>query len=336
MLISASEKTSRLGLLSLAILLVSPSVWSQGPNERWHYYQTEYDVAIEGFDPVSYFRSGEARMGSRRFELVHRGLFYRFSSSENMELFESEPERYLPICGGWDAFFCGADRASGVAPGRWPSDPSEFVINDGKLLLFSVNTWGNTRDIFENGDAEAITSRAEEFWASREALAERIGRLPEGMHRRAPMEHGLWAPLMGTWRCRGRIMIDRDSRTYRDIAWAHWKFGYGFDGYMIEDHWLPEHRTASGPALRYWDPLNQQWVMMFIAVGAAPEQIWMMRGEHNDEGFHGEFTGQSPQGEYVQQIHFVDITENSFRWYADRSVNGSDWIENFQFADCWR
>lgn len=88
-------------------------------------------LAIRGYDPVAYFKSGEARRGAAQFEVLHEGAVYRFLSRENLTAFERNPEKYAPQYGG----FC----AYGVAVGKkFDGDPEVFEIIDGKLY-FNLN-----------------------------------------------------------------------------------------------------------------------------------------------------------------------------------------------------
>lgn len=87
-------------------------------------------VAANGYDVVAYITQSKAVEGSSKFELKHEEAFYQFSSKKNLEMFKSNPGKYLPQYGG----FC----AMGVAGsnGKYPTDPNTFKVTDGKLYLF--------------------------------------------------------------------------------------------------------------------------------------------------------------------------------------------------------
>ena len=57
-------------------------------------------VAIEGYDPVAYFTQGNAVEGSEEFSYHWMGATWHFTSSEHLEMFQSNPERYAPQYGG--------------------------------------------------------------------------------------------------------------------------------------------------------------------------------------------------------------------------------------------
>ena len=317
-------------------LLSACTLAGQNTADRWYYFQADGAVAVLGYDLVSYFEDGPT-MGSERFQASHEGLIYQFSSDDNRERFIADPDRYLPVCGGWDAFMCGVNaQAAGFGQSRFPSDPTEYLIHNDRLYLFSANSWGYTRQFFQQGDTEGIVERAEEFWASREALAQRIGRKPAGMNRGAPMEIALWAPFLGEWHC--RVEFRNQNGEYVSGQKARWRWGFGFEGYTIEDHWLPPQRISSGPAFRYWDSLNQEFVMLYIPIASPRNQVWLMRGEQDDEGnMHGEFEGVDGNGAFDQRIHFGQITDSTFVWSADRSRDeGATWNEGFMRTACHR
>jgi YHS domain-containing protein len=86
-------------------------------------------LAIKGYDPVAYFVEGRAIKGTASLVRDFDDSRYHFSSAKNRELFAANPARYLPQFAG----LC----AAGLADGRVvESDPTAFVVRDGKLYLF--------------------------------------------------------------------------------------------------------------------------------------------------------------------------------------------------------
>lgn len=86
-------------------------------------------VMLLGHDPVSYFRRNEPVRGDPAIRAAHDGVTYYFTSAENRDRFREQPERYVPQYGG----FCSSGAAFGLKLG---SDPTEFVIRDGRLFIF--------------------------------------------------------------------------------------------------------------------------------------------------------------------------------------------------------
>jgi len=86
------------------------------------------DLAIKGYDAVSYFSKGEPTKGSNEFTSAYNGAIYQFSSADNRDLFKADPTKYAPQYGG----FC----AMGVALNKkFDTDPTAWHIQEGKLYL---------------------------------------------------------------------------------------------------------------------------------------------------------------------------------------------------------
>ena len=58
-------------------------------------------VAIDGYDPVAYFRMGQALMGSENFTFYWNDAEWRFINAEHRDLFAANPNSYAPRHGGF-------------------------------------------------------------------------------------------------------------------------------------------------------------------------------------------------------------------------------------------
>lgn len=86
-------------------------------------------MALYGFDPVSYFVTGEARVGKPEFERRWSGVTWRFMNTGNMQAFFDAPAIYCPRYGGYGAL--------SVARGlTTPGKPVFFAMREGKLYFF--------------------------------------------------------------------------------------------------------------------------------------------------------------------------------------------------------
>lgn len=87
------------------------------------------DVAVSGYDAVSYFRgNGAPVQGSDAWTVKYDGGVYKFASEENMKAFRADPGAYAPKYGG----HCAWAMANGyLAPG----DPMQYEVVDGRLYL---------------------------------------------------------------------------------------------------------------------------------------------------------------------------------------------------------
>jgi YHS domain-containing protein len=86
------------------------------------------DLAIGGYDTVSYFTKGKPTQGSAKYTSAYKNTIYQFSSEENRNAFNENPAHYAPQYGG----FC----AMGVAlEKKLVVDPTAWRIVDNKLYL---------------------------------------------------------------------------------------------------------------------------------------------------------------------------------------------------------
>lgn len=117
------------------------------------------DVAVGGYDPVSYFAEGGGtpRPGDPSLTAEHEGRRYRFASAANRERFVADPARYEPAYGGWCAY--------AVAHGyKFEVDPESYMIEDGRLLLFYRGMLGDARTEFEKEGVTDGLRNADANW----------------------------------------------------------------------------------------------------------------------------------------------------------------------------
>ncbi len=89
---------------------------------------THSTPGISGYDLVAYFTDGKPMRGSGYQVSVFEGVTYAFASEEHKEMFEANPEKYVPAYGGYCAY--------GVAVGKkFVTDPEVWRIVDGTLYL---------------------------------------------------------------------------------------------------------------------------------------------------------------------------------------------------------
>ncbi|TWX67921.1 hypothetical protein ESZ36_11590 [Colwellia demingiae] len=86
------------------------------------------DLAIKGYDTVSYFTKGEPTKGSDKFTAAYNGAIYQFSTANNRDLFQSEPSKYAPQYGGFCAFGVTMNK-------KFDTDPTAWHIRGDKLYL---------------------------------------------------------------------------------------------------------------------------------------------------------------------------------------------------------
>ena len=87
-----------------------------------------FGSAIDGYDPVAYFKENKAVEGDNDFVHEWNGAKWYFSSAENKQDFAADPEKYAPQYGG----YCAWAVIQGAAV---KTDPKAWHIEDGKLYL---------------------------------------------------------------------------------------------------------------------------------------------------------------------------------------------------------
>jgi YHS domain-containing protein len=110
-------------------------------------------IAIEGFDPVSYFQGQAPRLGDSALQFDWSGATWFFANEGNLEAFKRDPEVYAPRFGG----HCCEAAARNLAV---DGDPALFRRVGRRLYLFSDATAVATFDL---APTDTIR-RAEEYW----------------------------------------------------------------------------------------------------------------------------------------------------------------------------
>jgi YHS domain-containing protein len=86
------------------------------------------DVAILGYDTVSYHNEGIGIQGEEKFSYEWKKAIWLFANENNLTLFKNDPEKYAPMYGGYCAYGLAEGGLHGI-------DPTKFEISQGKLYL---------------------------------------------------------------------------------------------------------------------------------------------------------------------------------------------------------
>lgn len=114
-------------------------------------------IAMEGYCPVSYFLADHPVLGKPEFASTYNGVTYYFAQADAKALFDKNPEKYLPAYGGWCAF--------GMAnEDKFPVDPTNFKIVDGRLMLFLRNANVDALALWNQNDEQAQVVKANAHW----------------------------------------------------------------------------------------------------------------------------------------------------------------------------
>jgi YHS domain-containing protein len=91
-------------------------------------------IAAQGYDVIAFFQ-GKAIKGNPTASVIHQGVTYHFSSTDNKNEFTKIPEKYTPQYGG----FCAVAMSEEAQANP---NPKSFKIEDGKLYLFTRMLFG--------------------------------------------------------------------------------------------------------------------------------------------------------------------------------------------------
>jgi len=140
------------------LLLFSLSTFSQTESaKRIKECNIEDGVALQGYDPVSYF-SGKPLKGNKKYTTAYQGINYLFANESNKEIFKKEPAKYEPEYGGWCAYAMGENGE------KVNIDPQTYKIKDGKLYVFYNRFFNNTLDKW-NKDEKNYKRKADVNWS---------------------------------------------------------------------------------------------------------------------------------------------------------------------------
>lgn len=144
--------------VALGILLIISSIsFSQTQSKRTLIFNLEKKVAIQGYDPVGYFKQNKAVKGKKDFTTTYEGVIYYFSTVENKNLFLKTPLKYEPQYGGWCAY------AMGDSGDKVEINPETFKIIEGKLFLFYNAYFNNTLKSWNKNEA-SLKAKADLNW----------------------------------------------------------------------------------------------------------------------------------------------------------------------------
>ena len=143
--------------LGVALFSLMTHLSAQSSKRQTEFNLSGKHIAIEGYDPVTYFTVGKAVEGKSSLAVTHDGVTYLFSSPENKAAFLAQPSKYEPQYGGWCAY------AMGTKGEKVSVDPETFKIVNGKLFLFYNKYFTNTLKSW-NKDERNLNAKADATW----------------------------------------------------------------------------------------------------------------------------------------------------------------------------
>jgi hypothetical protein len=149
--------------LSVAVLIgFSANVFSDEKEVKRtevHYNLGKGGLALQGYDPVSYFKEGGGVPKKGKSSITHKigKTTYRFATTVNRDRFKSAPSKYEPAYGGWCAYAMGSDGS------KVKINPKSFLVTDEKLFLFYKTLIADTRKSW-NKKVNTLKPKADTNW----------------------------------------------------------------------------------------------------------------------------------------------------------------------------
>jgi len=119
-------------------------------------------LALQGYDPVSFFTDGKAVMGRSDISSTHEGGRYLFASQEHRAEFERNPDHYIPAYGGFCAYAVSQGHTAPVEIDTWQIFEDRLVLNYSRKI----------KDLFDS-DRRGYVRKADSNWPG---LVEEMGR----------------------------------------------------------------------------------------------------------------------------------------------------------------
>lgn len=136
--------------MALALLLSAATIPVVSAGEN-----ASAEVELDGYCPVAYAAMSKAVKGDAQFASEYKGKTYYLANGDAKKMFEGAPERYLVAYDGW----CATAMAKGM---KIESDPTIFVVRDGRTYLFSND---EAKAMF-TADAPGIVAMANKNWTA--------------------------------------------------------------------------------------------------------------------------------------------------------------------------
>ncbi len=127
-----------------------------------HFRLSPLHLALDGYDPVSYFQSGPVK-GKSSITYDYKGIRYHFANDVNKNEFITKPDLYEPAWGGW----CG--HAMAVRGEKVEINPLCYKIINNRNVLFYKTFWANALTNWENEIKKTpeneLMKKGDQFWS---------------------------------------------------------------------------------------------------------------------------------------------------------------------------
>lgn len=141
----------------LWLMVTSLSIQAQSVTQRQQDFNLDNKLALQGYDPVSYFLQKKPLKGKKELAVQFEGVTYYFASPVDKDTFLKNPKNYEPQYGGWCAYAMGSNGE------KVEVDSETYKILDGKLYLFYNAYFNNTLKSW-NKDETKLKKQADKNW----------------------------------------------------------------------------------------------------------------------------------------------------------------------------
>lgn len=124
--------------MTLAIALFQVSYSFAQPK----YAPAEQGASFDGYDLVSYYLGEGPTLGKKTYQSSYDGLTLYFASQKNKQIFDKDPERYMPAYGGYCATAVSSKKF--IKPNY-----KIYSLEDDKLMFFEVKGFFNGKTHWE-------------------------------------------------------------------------------------------------------------------------------------------------------------------------------------------
>lgn len=114
-------------------------------------------LALQGYDPTSYFIDGKPLKGDPTLSRVYQGATYQFVDSAHKNAFEKDPAKYVPQFGGFCGYAASIKKVSPINPELWQLVDGRLVLQHTPeaYRLFNQDAPGNYAKAVDNWPALA-------------------------------------------------------------------------------------------------------------------------------------------------------------------------------------
>lgn len=147
-------------LLGLTAFGISPTDGHEMKPSRAYlhsYNLPSSGLALDGYCPVAYHAVNKPVRGQAEYQSTYNDVTYYFVNADAKKEFDRNPEKYLPAYGGWCAFGMSIED-------KFPVDPTNFKIIDGRLHVFLRNRNVDARELWNQGAEADLLKKAAAHW----------------------------------------------------------------------------------------------------------------------------------------------------------------------------